>query len=616
MEKRISELNAQLKGSPKPALIETESPTGGGPSNRISESTAVAGSNIGGEYVPRPAFRPVEGTVLRLDGVDYVWLGKEGGRGGQWAKINSKGLPGALAKKDIGQELTRLSAPTPVEALNAENMATEQLTARTAKLKMYEGRVVDAAKDFFKFTPTDSGMVMFGKSLIAGQAFVGKILVKVAVVFSIFLFFVEIGKIPRDDPHRLDIIKHLLRKMANEFGAAVVFSLIGAFIGAGIGKSIGGTYAALVGAFLSFWSGLAAGILIPPEIPYDKLDQYEDKLIIMLDKYFSPETTGETIIERQMRMLGISGLQPASFNSNEKRNQQKISSLTFDATKITIDAEEFLMTNSNLGYGGGDISPGMGRFGGGNGLQNASFTSGGGGNESLNSALSSGAGRVDAPNITATPGMGLGKTDTGPNLPAKDIIDFFVSQGWSPAQAAGIAGNLQQESSLDHSQSTLQKNNGVEYYGLAQWSPERQKDFKVRYGKDIRQSTALEQLQFIQDELTGKYKKRVADRLRQETTPDGAARLFNEEYEVGSETEKRMRYSKDFFSQYSNQGANLNNLSGRNEAARQNRNIQIPVPGPRQNNNQNGLPNMSYTNPGRSSYGESAFNRIIQLVGA
>ena len=304
-----------------------------------------------------------------------------------------------------------------------------------------------------------------------------------------------------------------------------------------------------------------------------------------------------------------SGVSPIGFfTSNMGADNSQITSLTFDANKITIDADDFMMTNDNLGFGGGGIiSPGMKNFGAGNGFQNASYS------PPMNNF--SGADRINAPNINATPGMGIGKNDTGPNLAAKEIIDFFVSQGWTPEQAAGIAGNLQQESSLDHTQSTVQKNNGVEYYGLAQWSPERQKDFKDRYGKDIRQSTALEQLQFIQDELSGKY-KRVAEALRQETTPEGAAKLFNEKYEVGSELEKRMGYGKNFFSQYSNQGANLNNLSGKSEAAQQNRSIRVPVPGAQQNNDQSGMGNMSYTNPGSSSYGESAFNRIKQLADA
>jgi len=307
-----------------------------------------------------------------------------------------------------------------------------------------------------------------------------------------------------------------------------------------------------------------------------------------------------------------SGVSPIGFfTSNMGADNLELKSLTFDATKITIDAEEFLMTNNNLGYGGGAVSPGMKNFGAGSGFQNASYSP-----PMNNFAAPSAAGRVDAPSITSTPGIGLGRTDTGPNLPAKDIIDFFVSQGWTPEQAAGIAGNLQQESSLDHTQSTVQENNGVEYYGLAQWSPERQANFKKLYGKDIRQSTALEQLQFIQDELSGKY-KRVAEALRQETTPEGAAKLFNEKYEVGSEVEKRMGYGKDFFSQYSNQGSNLNNLS-RNQAAQQQRNRNIEVPGQQQNNNQNGMGNMSPPpNPGNSrSYGESAANRIIELTGA
>ena len=57
---------------------------------------------------------------------------------------------------------------------------------------------------------------------------------------------------------------------------------------------------------------------------------------------------------------------------------------------------------------------------------------------------------------------------------AKEAVDFFRSKGWSPEQAAGIVGNLQTESGLKTN--ALGDNNQA--YGIAQWHPDRQANFK------------------------------------------------------------------------------------------------------------------------------------------
>jgi len=77
---------------------------------------------------------------------------------------------------------------------------------------------------------------------------------------------------------------------------------------------------------------------------------------------------------------------------------------------------------------------------------------------------------------------------------------FFASQGWTHNQAAGIVGNLQAESGIDHTRAQM---NGGPGYGLAQWEGPRQAMFKTWAGRDIRESTFDEQLRFIQFELTG-----------------------------------------------------------------------------------------------------------------
>ncbi|UPG86858.1 phage tail tip lysozyme [Luteibacter aegosomatis] len=90
------------------------------------------------------------------------------------------------------------------------------------------------------------------------------------------------------------------------------------------------------------------------------------------------------------------------------------------------------------------------------------------------------------------------------------ILRFFEQQGWSRAQAAGIAANLTAESGLNP---RAVGDNGSAY-GLAQWHPDRQRAFADWAGKDIRSSSLQEQLGFIQHELTKGNETRAGDRLR------------------------------------------------------------------------------------------------------
>lgn len=75
--------------------------------------------------------------------------------------------------------------------------------------------------------------------------------------------------------------------------------------------------------------------------------------------------------------------------------------------------------------------------------------------------------------------------------------EFFVSKGWTPEQASGIVGNLMVESGLK----TDQTGDKGRAYGIAQWHPDRQEDFKRMYNKDIREASFEEQLAFVDWEL-------------------------------------------------------------------------------------------------------------------
>lgn len=106
-------------------------------------------------------------------------------------------------------------------------------------------------------------------------------------------------------------------------------------------------------------------------------------------------------------------------------------------------------------------------------------------------------------------------------------MSYFQSQGWSEAQAAGIVANLDAESGMDPN---INQIGGGPGYGLAQWEGPRQASFREWAGKDIRNSTFAEQLEFIQWELTH-TESNAGDALRQVNDPREAASIVTRLYE-------------------------------------------------------------------------------------
>ncbi|MBA6142344.1 hypothetical protein H4B97_07645 [Pseudomonas juntendi] len=107
------------------------------------------------------------------------------------------------------------------------------------------------------------------------------------------------------------------------------------------------------------------------------------------------------------------------------------------------------------------------------------------------------------------------------------VIDFFRAKGWTEEQAKGIAANLEQESGFR----TDAEGDGGNAYGLAQWHPDRQAEFARYSGKDIRESSAREQLEFIHHELTNGREKSAGNRLRRAGSARDAAGIVSQYYE-------------------------------------------------------------------------------------
>lgn len=108
-----------------------------------------------------------------------------------------------------------------------------------------------------------------------------------------------------------------------------------------------------------------------------------------------------------------------------------------------------------------------------------------------------------------------------------DAFSFFTNAGWSPVQAAGIVGNLYHESGGLNPSAV---GDGGTAYGLAQWHPDRQAQFQQVMGVPIQQSTATQQLSFVNWELNN-TESSAGNRLRGQTTLAGATSTFMNSYE-------------------------------------------------------------------------------------
>lgn len=107
------------------------------------------------------------------------------------------------------------------------------------------------------------------------------------------------------------------------------------------------------------------------------------------------------------------------------------------------------------------------------------------------------------------------------------LIDYFMKQGWSREQAQGIVANLAQESNFDPNA----VGDGGKAYGIAQWHPDRQEEFRKFAGKDIRQSTLEDQLSFVNYELTKGRETAAGDKLRGAMTAYDAGSIVSRYYE-------------------------------------------------------------------------------------
>lgn len=119
----------------------------------------------------------------------------------------------------------------------------------------------------------------------------------------------------------------------------------------------------------------------------------------------------------------------------------------------------------------------------------------------------------------------FGQTPAGGR--AREAFDYFTSQGWTTQQSAGLVANLRAESNFRHNA----VGDGGRAFGIAQWHPDRQKQFEKFAGKPIRESSFQEQLAFVNYELTEGNERAAGNRLRNATTASEAGSIVSKYYE-------------------------------------------------------------------------------------
>ncbi len=126
-------------------------------------------------------------------------------------------------------------------------------------------------------------------------------------------------------------------------------------------------------------------------------------------------------------------------------------------------------------------------------------------------------------------------TGVSPAIPAKadQLVQQLMKSGWSQAQASGIIANFMHESQLD----PRAVGDGGSAYGIGQWHPDRQAEFKKKFGKDIRQSTVQEQVAFADYELRQGNETAAGRKLAMAMTASDAGAIVSKHYERPADKE-------------------------------------------------------------------------------
>lgn len=178
-----------------------------------------------------------------------------------------------------------------------------------------------------------------------------------------------------------------------------------------------------------------------------------------------------------------------------------------------------------------------------------SAPSGGGGGTQEKEDTSGGGGGVGGGGSGTTPS---GPADFSGSASSEKAFNYFVSQGYTKEQSAGIVGNLMQENRALDPRVT----NSIGHKGIAQWDPKNRYPKMVAFAKSkgLDPNTLEAQLQFVEQELKTESGGLSKSRLQGTKSVEEAAVLVRKQYLRPGEAEamdvNRIKYGQQVLSQY------------------------------------------------------------------
>ncbi|MBB6456989.1 phage tail tip lysozyme [Acetobacter lovaniensis] len=136
----------------------------------------------------------------------------------------------------------------------------------------------------------------------------------------------------------------------------------------------------------------------------------------------------------------------------------------------------------------------------------------------------------------------IDQASAGQKETARNVQKFFMQNGYSAQQAAGLVANIAQE---DGNFDPSKVGDHGTAYGIGQWHKDRQDDFRRIMGRDIRGSSREDQLKFMQWELDHQNYL-GGDEIRHARTASQAAALASVNYfRPGLTREDKIREMRD-----------------------------------------------------------------------
>lgn len=107
------------------------------------------------------------------------------------------------------------------------------------------------------------------------------------------------------------------------------------------------------------------------------------------------------------------------------------------------------------------------------------------------------------------------------------VVSRLQQMGWTKEQASGLAANFWKESLFN----PRAVGDGGKAFGIGQWHPDRQADFKKLFGVDMQKSTLDQQLQFADYELRRGNEQKAGQALSRATSAQDAGSVVSRLYE-------------------------------------------------------------------------------------